>query len=152
MTWTKYGSRMGYSIRRRKVTTGNAILWEMFCCETSSLLHIDVTFTFITVTDHAHLSWKQYFLMTAGSFCTIMHCVTKQNRACCWPGLPRSTSPDQFNPALVGFAGQTSMIYGATFQDLKDLLLPSWCQITQQIFRSLDDSISQQVRTLSREE
>ncbi|KAK3564956.1 hypothetical protein QTP86_031112 [Hemibagrus guttatus] len=49
---------------------------------------------------------------------------------------PRSQS----NPASVGCAGQASLIHGGrphNLQDLKDLLLTSWCQIPQHTFRDL---------------
>ena len=72
------------TMRKRQVSGGSAMVWEMFCLKTlGPTIHVDVTLTRTTylkalLQTMYTLSWKHYSLMAVASFSRIMHHATKQ--------------------------------------------------------------------------
>ncbi|KAK3509169.1 hypothetical protein QTP70_020280 [Hemibagrus guttatus] len=115
-------------------------------------IHVDVTLTcttyLSTVADHVHSFMETVFPDGCGLF--------QQDNAPChkaktvqeWfdehNNLASKFPRFQSNRASVGCAGQTSRSMETpprNVQDLKDLLLTSWCQIPQHTFRDLVESM-----------
>ncbi|KAK3528676.1 hypothetical protein QTP70_007720 [Hemibagrus guttatus] len=149
----------GCTMGRRRAGGGSVLLWKMFCWETlGPAVHVDVTVTRSTylsiVADHVHSFMETLFPDGCGLF--------QQDNAPCHKAemvqewfddhnnqfemlTPPPNSPD-LNPIqhlwdVLDKQVRSMKVPPRNLQDLKDLLLTSWCQIPQHTFRDLVESM-----------
>ncbi|KAK3572207.1 hypothetical protein QTP86_026064 [Hemibagrus guttatus] len=156
----------GCTMGRRRAGGGSVLLWSMFCWETlGPAVHVDVIVTRSTylsiVADHVHPFMETLFPDGCGLF--------QQDNAPCHKAemvqewfddhnnqfevlTPPPHSPD-LNPIqhlwyVLDKQVRSMEAPPHNLQDLKDLLLTSWCQIPQHTFRDLVESMPRRVRTV----
>ncbi|KAK3533885.1 hypothetical protein QTP70_033007 [Hemibagrus guttatus] len=137
---------------RRRAGGGSLMLWAMFCWETlGPAIHGDVTLTRSTylsiVTDHVHPFMETVFPDGCGLF--------QQDNAPChkaemvqewfdehtnqfeltWPPNSPDLNPAQHLWDVLDKQVRSMEAPPCNLEDLKDLLLTSWCQIPQHTFR-----------------
>ncbi|KAK3561744.1 hypothetical protein QTP86_012991 [Hemibagrus guttatus] len=145
----------GCTMGRRRVGGGSVLLWAMFCWETlGPAVHVDVTLTRSTylsiVADHVHPFMETLFPDGCGLFQQDKKAEMVQE----WFDehnnqfevlTPPPNSPD-LNPIqhlcdVLDMQVRSMEAPPRNLQDLKDLLLTSWCQIPQHTFRDLVESM-----------
>ena len=156
----------GCTMGRRQAGGGSVMLWAMFCWETlGPAIHVDVTLTRITylsiVADHVHPFMETVFTSGCGLF--------QQDNAPChkakmvqewfeehnnefevltWPPNSPDLNPIEHLWDVLNKQVRSKEALPRNLQDLKDLLLTSWCQIPQHTFRGLVESMPRRVRAV----
>ncbi|KAK3529377.1 hypothetical protein QTP70_029484, partial [Hemibagrus guttatus] len=119
----------GCSMGKRQVGRGSVMLWAMFYWETlGSAIHVDVTLTRSTylsiVADH------EWFYEHNNQFEVLT-----------WPPNSPDLNPIEHLWDVLNKQVRSMESPPYDLQDLKDLLLTSWCQIPQHTFRDLVESM-----------
>ena len=156
----------GCTMGRRQAGGGSVMLWAMFCWETlGPAIHVDVTLTRTTylsiVADHVHPFMETVFPGGCGLF--------QQDNAPChkakmvqewfeehnnefevltWPPNSPDLNPIEHLWDVLNKQVRSMEAPPRNLQDLKDLLLTSWCQIPQHTFRGLVESMPRRVRAV----
>ncbi|KAK3533242.1 hypothetical protein QTP70_013655 [Hemibagrus guttatus] len=156
----------GCTMGRRRAGGGSVLLWSVFCWETlGPAVHVDVTVTrsiyLSIVADHVHPFMETLF----PDGCVLFQ---KDNASCHKAKMvqewfddhnnqfvvltPPPNSPD-LNPIqhlwdVLDMQVRAMEAPPHNLQDLKDLLLTSWCQIPQHTFRDLVESMPRRVRAV----
>ncbi|KAF7659717.1 hypothetical protein LDENG_00294150 [Lucifuga dentata] len=146
----------------RQAGGGSVMIWAMFCWETLCPgIHVDVTLTRTTylniAAEQAHPFMAVVFPDGSGLFqqdntpCHTAEIVQEwfeehdtEFKMLTW--LPNS--PDLSLRDVLEKQVRSMQAPPHNLQDLKDLLLTSWCQIPQDTFRSLVESMPRQVRAI----
>ncbi|KAK3541531.1 hypothetical protein QTP86_029169 [Hemibagrus guttatus] len=124
----------GCTMGRRRAGGGGVMLWAMFCWESlGPAIHVDVTLTRSTYL-FADQEWfdehnNQFEVLT-------------------WPPNSPDLNPVQHLWDVLDKQVPTMETPPHNLQDLKDLLLTSWCQIPQHTFRDLVESMPRRVRAV----
>ncbi|KAK3570978.1 hypothetical protein QTP86_031835, partial [Hemibagrus guttatus] len=155
----------GCTMGRRQARGGSVMLWAMFCWETlGPAIHVDVPLTRTTylsnVADHVHPFMETVFPDGCGLF--------QQDNAPCheakmvqewfdehnnefevlaWPPNSPDLNPIEHLWDVLDKQVRSMEAPPCSLQDLKDLLLKSWCQIPQHTFRDLVESVLQRLLT-----
>lgn len=154
----------GCTTEKKQADGGSLMLWAMFCWETlGPAVHVDVTLTHTTylsiVADHVSPFMEAVFPDGSGFFqqddvsChkakTVQEWFEEHNNEFKVLTLPPN-SPDLnlINHLWDTLDKQVQSMEAppCNLQDLKDLLLTSWCQIPQYTFRGLVESMPERVR------
>ena len=148
---------------RKQAGGGRVMLWPMFCRETLGLaIHVDVTLIRITypgiVADHVHPFMETVFPDGSGIFQQDKASCHKANilqewfeehnrkfRVLTWPPNSPDLNPIEHLWDVLDKQVRSMEASPRNFQDLKDLLLTSWCQIPQSTFKGLEDSMPRRV-------
>ncbi|MCJ8743381.1 hypothetical protein PDJAM_G00093370 [Pangasius djambal] len=149
----------GCTMGRRQAGGGSVMLWATFCWETLRPgIHVDVTLTrptyLNTVADQVHLFMATVFPNGSGLFqqdnapCLTAKIVQewfeehdKEFKVLTWPPNSPDLNPIEHLWDVMDKQGQSMEAPPHNLQDLKDLLLTSWCQIPQHTFRGLVESM-----------
>ncbi|MCI4389581.1 hypothetical protein PGIGA_G00099830 [Pangasianodon gigas] len=126
----------GCTMGRRQACGGSAMLWAMFCWETSGPgIHVDVI---LTHTTYLNIAADQVHRFMATEW---FEEYDQEFKVLTWPPDSPDLNPvehlwDMLDKQVRSMEAQT-----LNLQDLKDLLLKSLCQIPQHTFRGLVDSM-----------
>ncbi|KAK3525669.1 hypothetical protein QTP70_004315 [Hemibagrus guttatus] len=156
----------GCTMGRRQACGGSAMLWAMFCWETlGPAIHVEVTLTRITylsiVAVHVHTLMETVFPDGCGLFqqdnaqChkakMVQEWFDKQNNqfeVLTWPPNSPDLNPIQHLWDVLDKQVRSMEAPPHNLEDLKDLLLPPWCQTPQHTFRDLEESMPRWVRAV----
>ncbi|KAK3532871.1 hypothetical protein QTP70_001156 [Hemibagrus guttatus] len=156
----------GRTMGRSRAGGGSVLLWSMFCWETlGPTVHVDVTVTRSTylsiAADHVHPFMETLFPDGCGLFqqdnapCHKAEMVQEgfddhntQFEVLTWPPNSPDLNPIQHLWDVLDKQVRSMEARPHNLQDLKDLLLTSWCQIPQHTFRDLVESMPRWVRTV----
>ena len=151
----------GCTMGRGQTSSGSAMLWAMFCWETSGpAIHVDVTLTCTTwlsiVADHVHPFMEAVFPDGCGLFqqdnepqnnngSGWFEELNNEFEMLTWP--PNSPDLNQIKHLwdVLDKPVRSMAAPPHNLQDLKDLLLTSWCQIPQHTLRDLVESMFRRV-------
>ena len=156
----------GCTMGRRQAGGGSVMLWAMFCWETLGPgIHVDVTLTRTTylniVADQVHPFMATVFPDGSGLFqqdnapCHTAKIVQewfeehdKEFKVLTWPPNSPDLNPIEHLWDVLEQQVRSMEAPPRNLQDLKDLLLTSWCQIPQDTFRGLVESMPRRVRAV----
>ncbi|KAK3557200.1 hypothetical protein QTP70_026141, partial [Hemibagrus guttatus] len=120
---------------RRQAGGGSVMLWAMFCWETlGSAIHVDQD----NAPCHKAKMVQEWFDEHNNQF-----------EVSTWPPNSPDLNPIENLWDVLDKQVQSMEASPRNLQDLKDLLLTSWCQIPQHTFRDLVESMPQGVRAVS---
>ncbi|KAJ8417445.1 hypothetical protein AAFF_G00286720 [Aldrovandia affinis] len=154
----------GYTMGRKQAGGGSVMLWAMFCWETLGPgIHVDVTLTRTTylniVANQVHPFMATVFPDSSGLFqqdnapCHTAKIVKewfeghdKEFKVLTWPPNSPDLNPIDHLWNVLDKQVQSMEASPHNLQDLKDLMLTSWCQIPQDTFRGLVEYMPRRVR------
>jgi len=163
LSWGTHGTRMLYgkkaSRRRQCDALGNVLLGNLGSCHSCGC-YFDTTHLNI-VADHTHPFMETVFPGGCGlfqqdnAFCHKAKMVQEwfeehnnEFEVLTWPPNSPDLSPIEHLWDVLNKQVRSMDAPPRNLQDLKDLLLTSWCQIPQHIFRGLVESMPRRVRAV----
>uniref|UniRef100_A0A3Q3JTD4 Transposase Tc1-like domain-containing protein n=1 Tax=Monopterus albus TaxID=43700 RepID=A0A3Q3JTD4_MONAL len=160
----------GSTTGRWQARGDSVMIWAMFCWETlGPVIHVDITLTRTTylniVADQVHPFMAKVFPDGSGFFqqddapCYTAKSVQEwfeehdsEFKVLTWPPNSPDLNPVEHLWDVLEKQIQDMEASPHSLQDLKDLLMTSWCQIPEDTFRGLVESMPQRVRAVLAEQ